>query len=104
MNLRTKNHHNCPYSANPEHSSSLTGSDYYCASAHWIYTLVLQVCITLMIHCGIELIVQEVLCSCKGTTPPWFHRQLNQIMQHDVEARICTHGPFSHRSTLIDQL
>ena len=32
MNLRTKNHHNCPCSANPGHSSSLTGSDYYCAS------------------------------------------------------------------------
>ena len=47
MNLRTKNHHNCPCSANPGYSSSFTGSDYYCAPAHWI-TLVQEVCITLM--------------------------------------------------------
>ena len=83
MNLRTNNHHNCPFSANPGHSS-LTGIDYYCASAHWI-TLVLQVCITLMKHYGIEQAVQEVATSCSGTTPPWFRRLLNQIMQNDVE-------------------
>ena len=41
---------------------------------------------------------------CDDTTQPWFYRQLNQTMQDDIEARICTHGHFSTRSTLIDQL
>ena len=41
---------------------------------------------------------------CDDTTQPWFYRQLNQITQDDLEARICAHGPFSLSSTLIDQL
>ena len=41
---------------------------------------------------------------CNDTTQPWFYRQLNQIMQDDIEARICIHGPFNDRSTLIDHL
>ena len=41
---------------------------------------------------------------CDDTTQPWFYRQLNQTTQHDIEARICTAGPFVDRSTLIDQL
>ena len=41
---------------------------------------------------------------CDNTTQPWFHRQLNQITQDDIEARICTRGMFGQRSTLIDQL
>ena len=41
---------------------------------------------------------------CDDTTQPWFYRQLNQITQDKIEARICTSGYFSDRSTLIDQL
>ena len=41
---------------------------------------------------------------CDDTTQPWFYRQLNQIMQDDIEARICTHGPYKTRSILIDQV
>ena len=41
---------------------------------------------------------------CDDTTQPWFYRQLNQITQDDIEARICSHGRFMYRSTLIDQL
>ena len=26
---------------------------------------------------------------CDDTTQPWFYRQLNQITQDDIEARIC---------------
>ena len=40
---------------------------------------------------------------CSDTTQPWFYRQLNQTTQDDIEARICAHGHFSARSTLIDQ-
>ena len=41
---------------------------------------------------------------CGDTTQPWFHRHLGQTTQDDIETRICTRGPFSSRSTLIDQL
>ena len=41
---------------------------------------------------------------CDDTTQPWFYRQLNQTTQDDIEARICTRGTFTGRSTLIDQL
>ena len=41
---------------------------------------------------------------CDDTTQPWFYRQLNQTTQDNIEARICTAGMFSQRSTLIDQL
>ena len=41
---------------------------------------------------------------CNDTTQPWFYRQLNQITQDDIEARICAYGSYIQRSTLIDQL
>ena len=41
---------------------------------------------------------------CDDTTQPWFYRQLNEITQDDIEGRICSHGSFMYRSTLIDQL
>ena len=43
-------------------------------------------------------------CVSDNTTQPWFYRQLNQITQNDIEARICAYGPFIFRSTLFDQL
>ena len=41
---------------------------------------------------------------CNDTTQPWFHHQLNQTTQDDIEARICTRGSFVRSSPLIDQL
>ena len=41
---------------------------------------------------------------CDDTTQPWFYRQLNQITQDDIEARICAYLEYSSGSTLIDQL
>ena len=41
---------------------------------------------------------------CNDTTQPWFYHQLNQTTQDDIEARICSYGPFAKRSPLIDQL
>ena len=42
---------------------------------------------------------------CNNPTQPWFHRLLSQPTQDDIEARICTNGPFyTYESTLIDQL
>ena len=41
---------------------------------------------------------------CDNTTQPWFYRQLNQITQGDIEARICAYEVYSYGSTLIDQL
>ena len=41
---------------------------------------------------------------CNNTTQPWFYHQLNQITQNDIEARICAHGQYYFKLTLIDQL
>jgi len=41
---------------------------------------------------------------CDNTKQPWFYRQFSQTTQDYIEARICTYGPFSSRSTVIDQL
>ena len=41
---------------------------------------------------------------CDNTTQPWFYRQLNQITQVDIEARICSYEGYEKGSTLIDQL
>jgi len=41
---------------------------------------------------------------CDNTTQSWFHHQLDKPTQNDIEARICSYGPFSLRSTLIDHL
>ena len=41
---------------------------------------------------------------CDDTAQPWFYRQLNQTTQDDIEAQICSYGPFTIRSPLIDRL
>ena len=94
---------NCPCSINGGYSpSSFVGNNYYCESgsiyfSNYIYDTYLfndtlwdgAGCID---HC------------CDDTTQPWFYRQLNEITQDDIEGRICSHGSFMYRSTLIDQL
>ena len=41
---------------------------------------------------------------CNDTAQPWFYRQLSQITQDDIEARICALDVYRIGSTLIDQL
>ena len=92
---------NCPCSnykgADP---SSLIGNKYYCESASVGYP-------DRIYHFN-DTLWDGAGCTggtcCDNTTQPWFHRQLNQTTQDNIEARICAYGPFKHRSTLIDQL
>ena len=61
------------------------------------------------IYCFNDTLWDGVDCNnegtcCDNTAKPWFYRQLDRTIQDDIEARICVHGPFSGRSTLIDQL
>ena len=98
---RFNNSYNCPCSVYGGHSpSSFVGNDYYCESASeyrgeknvYYFTDTLWDGAGCVDNC------------CDDTTQPWFYRQLNQNTHDDIEARICVHGSFSIRSTLIDQL
>ena len=94
---------NCPCAINPGYiPSSFVGSNYYCESGSVHYP-----------SSGNNYYFNDILwdgagCTggtcCDDTTQPWFYHQLNQITQDDIEARICSFGFFSVRSTLIDQL
>ena len=92
---------NCPCTTTAALSPpSYVGSNYYCESASW-YS-----------HNFDTYFFNDTLWDgagcidncCDDTTQPWFYRQLNQIIQDDIEARICAAGHFVERSTLIDQL
>ena len=95
---------NCPCSTSLGYSPpSYVGSNYYCESASWYggnaqYFDIYYFNDTLWDGEGC------VDNCCDDTTQPWFYRQLNQTTQDDIEARICSHGPFKYRSALIDQL
>ena len=100
---RSGNYGNCPCASSTLGTSppSFVDNNYYCESAA-LYT-----------PSGDDYIFTDTLwdgagCSggtcCDDTTQPWFYRQLNQITQEDIEARICAYGPFTGRSPLFDQL
>ena len=76
------------------------GGNYYCESASWYISNHDTYYFNDTLWDG-EGCVDNC---CDDTTQPWFYRQLNQITQDYIEARICSAGPFSARSTLIDQL
>ena len=76
------------------------GNNYYCESASWYISDYNTYYFNDTLWDG-EGCVDNC---CDDTTQPWFYRQLNQTTQDDIEVRICAHGSFIHRSTLIDQL
>ena len=41
---------------------------------------------------------------CLNTDQPWFHRQLDNMTQDDIEVRICGDSPFGDDAILIDIL
>ena len=98
---RYNNPWNCPCSVYGGYSpSSFVGNDYYCESGSvynppdfgtYFFNDVLWDGAGCVDNC------------CDDSTQPWFHHQLNQIIQDDIEARICDEGPFSRMATLIDQ-
>ena len=91
----------CPCSTSQANSPSpYVGNNYYCESASWYIS-------ASNIYYFNDTLWDGAGCidnCCDDTTQPWFYRQLNQTTQDDIEARICTYGPFTGRSTLIDQL
>ena len=99
---------NCPCSVNGGYiPSSFVGNNYYCESASWYSPGFNTYYANYDTYYFNDTLWDGAGCvdnCCDDTTQPWFYRQLNQITQDDIEARICTFGPFLHRSTLIDQL
>ena len=92
---------NCPCSVNGGYSpSSFVGNNYYCESGSVGSPIHSTYYFNDMLWDGAGCIDN----CCDDTTLPWFHRQLNQITQDDIEARICDEGPFREGSPLIDQL
>ena len=94
---------NCPCSVNTAFNPSGTfvGDDYYCESGSMYRSSNTDT------YYFNDTLWDGAGCidnCCDDTTQPWFYRQLNQITQDDIEARICAHGHFSDRATLIDQL
>ena len=99
--LASNYQYNCPCSVNGGYSPpSFVGNNYYCESATWHFANYITYYFNDTLWDGAGCIDN----CCDDTTQPWFYRQLNQTTQDDIEARICTFGPFIHRSTLIDQL
>ena len=98
---RTNETQSCPCSSTAGHSPlSFVGNNYYCESASWYIS-------NLDTYYFNDTLWDGAGCvdnCCDDTTQPWFYRQLNQTTQDDIEARICSYGPFNERSTLIDQL
>ena len=94
---------NCPCSIHPGQYSPSTfiGNNYYCESGSPGYP-------SGSIYYFNDTLWDGAGCTsgtcCDNTTQPWFYHQLNQTTQDDIEARICTSGPFTDKSTLIDQL
>ena len=91
---------NCRCTRTDAFVPSYVGSNYYCESANWYG------------HHFDTYFFNDTLWDgagcidncCDDATQPWFYRELSQITQDDIEARICSYGYFVHRSTLIDQL
>ena len=99
----TVGHDNCPCSVLQGHSpSSFVGINYYCESGSSGYPSGTAYYFNDILWDGADC-NNEGTC-CDNTTQPWFFCQLDRTMQDDIEAKICAHGPFSGRSTLIDQL
>ncbi|XP_065907750.1 uncharacterized protein [Dysidea avara] len=99
----TKAVNNCPCAADDAGSlpPPFVGSNYYCESG----ALRCPIYVGHFLH---DALWDGKKCMsskcCDNKTQPWFHHQLDQPTNNDIEARICSSGPFDERSTLIDQL
>ena len=98
---RLDNKYNCPCSTSlARNPPPYVGYNYYCESASWYRSNYDTYYFNDTLWDGADCVDN----CCDDTTQPWFYRQLNQTTQDDIEARICSYGPFRHRSTLLDQL
>jgi len=93
---------NCPCEARPGTSTdSFVGNDYYCESGAKIPSMN-TFYFDDPLWDGAGCNAQSNCCDIPNQ--PWFSHQLNQPTQDDIEARICTVGPFERSSVLVDLL
>ena len=85
---------------NVQYPITAVGNNYYCESATWYVGDVHTYYFNDTLWDGAGCVDN----CCDDTTQPWFYRQLNQITQDDIEARICAANRFRFRSAIIDQL
>ena len=98
---RFNNRFNCPCSiVGANDPPSYVGSNYYCESGSTYQGDYDTYYFNDTLWDGVGCVDN----CCNNTTQPWFYRQLNQITQDGIEARICTLNSFKYESTLIDQL
>ena len=100
----TKAINNCPCAGGNAGASPppFIGNNYYCESGVSVH------CPTYTGHYFRDELWDGKTCitskCCDNKTQPWFHHQLDKPTNNDIEARICSSGPFHQRSTLIDHL
>ena len=93
---------NCPCAVYPGNNPLfVVGNNYYCESGSVDRPTTSTYYFSDMLWDGSGCLNNNHCCD--DATQPWFYRQLNQITQDDIEARICAIGPLSYSSTLIDQ-
>ncbi|XP_065907478.1 uncharacterized protein [Dysidea avara] len=90
----------CPCAGGKWPSPSFVGNNYYCESGTVNTPIVSTYYFSDSLWDGTGCSKQSNCCD--NPNQPWFHRQLYQPTQDDIEARICTYGAFNKRSTLID--
>ena len=96
------NRGNCPCAPRAGYQApSFVANNYYCEAASLSYPKVDTYYFDDVLWDGTGCIKSSC---CDDTTQPWFYRQLKLTTQDNIEARICSFGPFSKRSPLIDQL
>ena len=94
---------NCPCAATSGPAPpSFVGSNYYCESGAGNSSL--KVYITYLTHCGTVQVNHSASNCCSNTDQPWFHHQLSNITQDDIEVRICRDNSFSDEGILVDML
>ena len=95
---------NCPCAVNPGRSPPLfVGNKYYCESG-------VEGSLSSDAYYLSDPLWDGAGCSanntcCSNTDQPWFHHQLNNMTQDDIEVRICTSNSFSsNEGILVDIL
>ena len=83
-------------------SPSFVGSNYYCESGVLDYYSANSYYFSDLLWDGAGCSASNTCCS--NTDQPWFHHQLSNITQDDIEVRICGNQAFSDESVLVDIL
>ena len=94
---------NCPCAVLPGRAPpSYVGSNYYCESGTTNNFSIDTYYFSDPLWDGAGCSASNTCCS--NTDQPWFHHQLSEMTQDDVEVRICRDQPFSLDDILVDIL